>query len=78
MLVLSRKVGERFFVDDDIIVEVLEIDRGRCRLGIVAPPDVLVLREELRQKEMRERERREREEREKNLPEHLRIRRDQP
>ena len=47
MLVLTRKVGEKFRVSDDIYVTVLRIADGGVRLGIDAPPDVTVLRAEL-------------------------------
>lgn len=49
MLVLSRKVGERIVVGNgrEIVLTVVDIDRGKVRIGIEAPPDVLVLREEL-------------------------------
>jgi len=47
MLVLSRKVGDRIVIDNDIEVKVLSIDRGKIRLGITAPTDVPVWRSEL-------------------------------
>jgi len=47
MLVLSRKVGESIFIDGCIKVTVLDVDRGKIRLGIEAPHEVRVLREEL-------------------------------
>jgi carbon storage regulator len=47
MLVLSRKLGERLIIADEIVLTVTQIDRGRVRLGIEAPPDVHVVREEL-------------------------------
>ena len=48
MLVLSRFVGERIFIGDDIIVTVLEVRRnGHVRIGIEAPKDVPVHREEV-------------------------------
>lgn len=47
MLVFSRKEGEKVCIGDDVIITVVEIDRGRVRLGIVAPKGVLILREEL-------------------------------
>jgi carbon storage regulator len=47
MLVLTRKVGEKFRVGDDIYVTVVRITDGAVRLGIDAPPDVTVLRTEL-------------------------------
>ena len=37
MLVLTRKIGEEIVIDEDIRVKVVEIRRGRIRLGIVAP-----------------------------------------
>ena len=47
MLVLSRREQEVILVGDDIRIVVLEIRRGQVRLGIDAPPEVKVLREEL-------------------------------
>ncbi len=47
MLVLTRKLNERIVVDNHIVVEVLSIQGGRVRLGITAPPDVTIVRDEL-------------------------------
>jgi carbon storage regulator len=47
MLVLSRKVGERILIGDNVVVQVLEAGRGRVRLGISAPSGVTIRREEL-------------------------------
>jgi carbon storage regulator len=48
MLVLSRKVGESILINESIRVTVVQSARnGRIRLGIDAPPEVKVLREEL-------------------------------
>lgn len=47
MLVLSRKIGERIIISDQITVEVLQIIGNRVRLGITAPAGVPILREEL-------------------------------
>lgn len=47
MLVLSRRVSERIRVGDSIVVTVLRVAGDKVRLGIKAPPDVLVLRDEL-------------------------------
>lgn len=47
MLVLSRKVGEKIIINDNIEVIIHSIDRGKVRLGIVAPKDVLIFRQEL-------------------------------
>jgi carbon storage regulator len=47
MLVLTRKLNERIVVDNHIVIEVLSIQGGRVRLGITAPPDVSIVRDEL-------------------------------
>jgi carbon storage regulator len=48
MLVLSRKVGQRIWIGDEISVTVVRISGGAVRLGIEAPPQMPVTREELR------------------------------
>lgn len=50
MLVLSRKRGERILIGPDIAVTIVDVDRGKVRVGVQAPADVLVDREEVRQK----------------------------
>lgn len=47
MLVLSRKETERIRLGKSIVVTVVRVSGDKVRLGIEAPPDVLVLREEL-------------------------------
>jgi carbon storage regulator len=47
MLVLTRKLGERIVIDDQITVTVLEIHGQRIRLGIEAPKEIPIKREEL-------------------------------
>jgi carbon storage regulator len=47
MLVLSRKLGEKIHIGDNICITVVDIDRGKIRLGIEAPRDVPVYRQEL-------------------------------
>ena len=47
MLVLTRKLGERIVIDDRITVTVLEVQGNRIRLGIEAPKEIPVMREEL-------------------------------
>ncbi len=52
MLVLTRKARQRIFIDcgkDRIIVEVCEITNGKVRIGVDAPREVKVFREELLQ-----------------------------
>jgi carbon storage regulator len=47
MLVLTRRVGESICVGQDVVVTVVHIGPGKVRIGIKAPGDALVLREEL-------------------------------
>ena len=47
MLVLSRRESERIKLGNSIVLTVIRVSGDRVRLGIEAPPDVLVLREEL-------------------------------
>jgi carbon storage regulator len=47
MLVLSRKLGEKIYIGDNICITVVDIDRGKIRLGIEAPRDVPIYRQEL-------------------------------
>ena len=47
MLVLSRKVNEKIVIDGDIAVTVVKIEGGQVRLGIEAPDNIKVFREEI-------------------------------
>lgn len=47
MLILSRKLDESIVIADNIEVKIISIDKGVVKLGIEAPPEVLVLRQEL-------------------------------
>jgi carbon storage regulator len=47
MLILTRRIGENLMVGDAIEVRVLAVKGNQVRIGIVAPPDVSVMREEL-------------------------------
>lgn len=47
MLVLSRKLGEKIIIGDNIVVTVVKVDRNQIRLGIEAPSDIPVYREEI-------------------------------
>jgi carbon storage regulator len=47
VLVLSRKVGERILIGDKIAITVVKIGHGGVRIGIEAPTELAVVREEL-------------------------------
>jgi len=55
MLVLTRKVGEIVRVGDDVQITVVEIRGGAVRIGIAAPRDTMVLRQEVYEAIERER-----------------------
>jgi carbon storage regulator len=47
MLMLSRKTGESIVINDDIMITVVEVGRGRVQIGVRAPSYVPVYREEI-------------------------------
>lgn len=47
MLILTRKTGERLMIGDNVSVTVLSVKGTQVRIGIDAPPDVSVHREEI-------------------------------
>ncbi len=47
MLVLSRKAEESMYIGDDIKITVLDIRGGQVRIGITAPQEVKIHREEV-------------------------------
>lgn len=55
MLILTRKVNEALMVGDDVSVTVLGIKGGQIRIGINAPRDVSVHRQEVYEKILQER-----------------------
>lgn len=54
MLILVRKVQQGIWIEGDIWVRVLSVDRDRVKLGIEAPDNVKVMRQELFDDEARE------------------------
>ncbi|HSO27802.1 MAG TPA: carbon storage regulator CsrA [Anaerolineales bacterium] len=47
MLILSRKTNESLIIRDDIVITVLDVEGDKVKLGINAPREIQVLREEL-------------------------------
>lgn len=47
MLILTRRFGEKLVVDDKTVISVLGAEGGKIRLGIEAPKEVEVYREEV-------------------------------
>lgn len=47
MLILTRKKNESIIIDDKIKVTVLELDNNRVQLGVEAPRDIIIHREEV-------------------------------
>jgi carbon storage regulator len=47
MLILSRKINEKIMIGDDIIVSIIEVRNDQVRIGIDAPKNVKVFRQEV-------------------------------
>jgi carbon storage regulator len=52
MLVLTRKIGEEIVIDGNIRVTVLDVKGGKVRLGVKAPAEISVDREEVHQRRL--------------------------
>ena len=55
MLILTRRVGETLMIGDQVSVTVLGVKGNQVRIGVNAPKDVAVHREEIYQRIQRER-----------------------
>ncbi|QGJ68900.1 Carbon storage regulator CsrA [Planctomycetales bacterium 10988] len=49
MLVLSRKVGEKLHIGNDIVITITQVKGNRVKIGIEAPEDVRIVRDELKE-----------------------------
>ncbi len=49
MLVLSRKLGESFFVGDNVEITISEIGNDKVKIRIDAPKEIVILRRELKE-----------------------------
>lgn len=47
MLVLTRKEGEKILIGDNITIVILSINGQKCRVGVDAPREIPVVREEV-------------------------------
>jgi len=56
MLILTRRVGEKLVIGENVTVTVLGVKGNQIRIGIDAPPEVQVHREEIFQRILKERE----------------------
>lgn len=48
MLILTRKIGEKIMIGDDIVIELTGVEGRQARLGIQAPDHIAIDREEIR------------------------------
>lgn len=49
MLIISRKLGESFFIGENIEITILDAQNDRIKIGIDAPQDIKIARKELRE-----------------------------
>ncbi|MEM1485300.1 carbon storage regulator CsrA [Oscillospiraceae bacterium PP1C4] len=47
MLILSRKCGESLIINDEIVIKITEISGDKVKIGIEAPQNYRILREEI-------------------------------
>jgi carbon storage regulator len=56
MLILTRRTGESLRIGDDVEVTVMAVNGSQVRIGIKAPRNIAVDREEIAERKQRERE----------------------
>ena len=55
MLVLTRRIGEKIIIGDDVMITIVGLKGAQVRIGTEAPPEIPVYREEIYQKILKER-----------------------
>ncbi len=50
MLILTRRIGESLMIGDQVVISVLGLTSGQVRIGVTAPKDIIVHREEVYQR----------------------------
>ena len=50
MLILTRRAGESILIGDDITITVLDVRKNQAKIGIEAPKEILILRDEIADK----------------------------
>ncbi len=56
MLILTRRMGEKIVIGENVTITILGAQGNQIRIGIEAPHDITVYREEIHQRIMKERE----------------------
>jgi carbon storage regulator len=55
LLILTRRIGEKIIIGDDVIISIVGLKGSQIRIGTKAPPEVPVYREEIYQRILKER-----------------------
>ena len=55
MLILTRRIGEKIIIGDDVIISIVGLKGSQIRIGTEAPPEIPVYREEIYRRILKER-----------------------
>ncbi len=56
MLVINRKVGQEIVIGDNIVIRVVDVKNGNVRMGVTAPKEIRIDRQEIHELRRRENE----------------------